>query len=219
MRANRGSQRPDSTRCRQACRTPGVPRIEGLGALLGPGHVESGIDRQVPAPMCLYRHVSSITPESRALRDAFARFPTGVTIVTALDPEARAVGITISSFNTVSLQPPLALWSLSQQSSHRSAFYPGSAHVIQVLAEDQEALARQFASRVEDRFQGVATQQGSSRVPMLSGCAAYFECLTEACHPAGDHVIILSRIHRHRHEGRPPLVFHGSAFTRLMPSA
>ena len=157
-----------------------------------------------------------MSTDSRALRDAFARFPTGVTVVTALDPLDKPIGVTISSFNSVSLHPPLALWSLAQQSSNRNAFFLGSAHVIHVLAENQSALAKQFSSRMHDRFQGVEIELNEHRVPMVTGCSAYFECSTEACYPAGDHVIVVSRIQKFHHHARPPLVFHGSTFKRLV---
>ncbi len=136
-------------------------------------------------------------------------------MVTSLDPTGTPIGVTISSFNTVSLHPPLALWSLSQQSSNRSAFFLGSAHVIHVLAEDQAPVAQQFASRLHNRFQGLDLELSEHKVPMLQGCSAYFECRTEACYPAGDHVIVVSRIQKYRHSERAPLVFHGSGFTRL----
>ena len=156
-----------------------------------------------------------MTVDSRALRDAYARFPTGVTVVTALAPSDKPIGITISSFNTVSLHPPLVLWSLAQHSTNRHAFYLGSAHVIHVLADDQAALAKQFSSRMHDRFHGLATLPNEHLVPMLPDCAAYFECSTEACYPAGDHVIVLSRILQFRHTTRSPLVFCAGQFSSL----
>jgi flavin reductase (DIM6/NTAB) family NADH-FMN oxidoreductase RutF len=142
-----------------------------------------------------------------------------VTVVTALDHMDRAIGITISSFNTVSLHPPLVLWSLAQKSSNLNAFYLGSAHVIHVLAEPQEALAKLFSSKIEDRFKELDIQMNEHKVPMIAGCAAYFECTTEACYPAGDHVIVVSRIKHHRHNEQVPLAFYAGAFARLAPAA
>ncbi len=157
----------------------------------------------------------ALSSDQRALRDAFSRFPTGVTIVTALDHSDKPVGVTISSFNTVSLHPPLVLWSLAQNSSRLNAFYMGSAHVIHVLAEPQAALAKLFSSRTEDRFKGLETQLSEHRIPMLPDCAAYFECTTEACYPAGDHVIVVSRIKQYRHDAQAPLLFFAGDFARV----
>jgi flavin reductase (DIM6/NTAB) family NADH-FMN oxidoreductase RutF len=156
-----------------------------------------------------------LSSDQRALRDAFSRFPTGVTVVTALDHVDKPIGITISSFNTVSLHPPLVLWSLAQKSSSLSSFYMGSAHVIHVLAQPQAGLAKLFSSRVEDRFKGLDTQVSEHNIPMLSGCAAYFECTTEACYPAGDHVIVVSRIKQFRFDEQAPLLFFAGDFARL----
>jgi flavin reductase (DIM6/NTAB) family NADH-FMN oxidoreductase RutF len=150
--------------------------------------------------------------DQRALRDAFSRFPTGVTVVTARDHLDRPIGVTISSFNTVSLHPPLVLWSLAQKSSSLNAFYMGSAHVIHVLAEPQAALAKLFSSKIEDRFKGLETDFNGHGIPMLTGCAAYFECTTEACYPAGDHVIVVSRIKEYRHDEQSPLLFFAGEF-------
>jgi flavin reductase (DIM6/NTAB) family NADH-FMN oxidoreductase RutF len=153
--------------------------------------------------------------DQRALRDAFSRFPTGVTVVTALDHNDRPIGVTISSFNTVSLHPPLVLWSLAQKSSSLNAFYMGSAHVIHVLAEPQASLAKLFSSKVDDRFKGLNTELNEQKIPMLPGCAAYFECTTEACYPAGDHVIVVSRIKHYRHDEQAPLLFFAGDFAQL----
>jgi flavin reductase (DIM6/NTAB) family NADH-FMN oxidoreductase RutF len=156
-----------------------------------------------------------LSTDQRALRDAFSRFPTGVTVVTALDHASKPIGVTISSFNTVSLSPPLVLWSLAQRSSNLNAFYMGSAHVIHVLAEPQAALAKLFSSKIEDRFKGLDTELNEHKVPMLSGCAAYFECTTEACYPAGDHVIVVSRIKHYRHDEQTPLLFFAGDFAQF----
>jgi flavin reductase (DIM6/NTAB) family NADH-FMN oxidoreductase RutF len=156
-----------------------------------------------------------LSSDHRALRDAFSRFPTGVTVVTALDHSDKPLGVTISSFNTVSLHPPLVLWSLAQKSSSLNAFYMGSAHVIHVLAEPQAALAKLFSSRVEDRFKGLELELSEHKIPLLPGCSAYFECTTEACYPAGDHVIVVSRIKHFRHDEQAPLLFYAGNFATL----
>jgi flavin reductase (DIM6/NTAB) family NADH-FMN oxidoreductase RutF len=156
-----------------------------------------------------------LSSDQRALRDAYSRFPTGVTVVTALDHGDQPIGVTISSFNTVSLSPPLVLWSLAQKSSSLNAFYMGSAHVIHVLAEPQEALAKLFSSKIVNRFEGLETSLNEQKIPVLPHCAAYFECTTEACYPAGDHVIVVSRIKHFRHDHVAPLLFFAGSFATL----
>jgi flavin reductase (DIM6/NTAB) family NADH-FMN oxidoreductase RutF len=156
-----------------------------------------------------------LSTDQRALRDAFSRFPTGVTVVTALESTLKPIGITISSFNSVSLHPPLVLWSLAQKSSSLSAFYLGSSHVIHVLAENQMEMAKQFSGRMENRFQGLNVSYDEHAIPVLPGCAAQFHCVTEACYPAGDHVIIVSRIKHFEDHQRRPLLFVGGQFLKL----
>lgn len=93
-------------------------------------------------------------------------FATGVTIVTAVDANGHRVGLTANSFNSVSLAPPLVLWSLSQRAGSMPAFKRGSHYAINILAADQHALAERFASKLTDRFDGVAFHDGASGAPI-----------------------------------------------------
>ncbi len=152
----------------------------------------------------------------RAFRDALGGFATGVTVLTALAPDGQPVGVTISSFNSVSLQPPLILWSLACDSPRLEAFRRAQHYAVNVLAADQAWISDRFASRDPDRFSGVRTIAGLGGVPVLDGCLACFECSSEAHYPGGDHIIFVGRVDRFsRHEQVEPLIFHDGRYRIL----
>lgn len=140
-------------------------------------------------------------------------FATGVTIVTARAPDGRLVGLTANSFNSVSLAPPLVLWSLSQAASTMDAFRSGSHYAIHILAADQQELALRFATRGVDRFAGQTLTTGVCGAPLLQGCVATFECFNRSRHVEGDHVIFVGEVERCSHrDGVSPLLYHGGKF-------
>ncbi len=145
-------------------------------------------------------------------------FATGVTIVTALDAEGRPVGLTANSFNSVSIAPPLVLWSLSLQAGSMPAFEQGSHYAVHILAAEQHALAERFASKDLDRFNGVAFASGTHGVPILDGAAAVFECFNRSRYEEGDHVIFVGEVERcTRQAGAHPLIFHGGRYFTELP--
>jgi flavin reductase (DIM6/NTAB) family NADH-FMN oxidoreductase RutF len=140
-------------------------------------------------------------------------FATGVTIVTARAPDGGLVGLTANSFNSVSLSPPLVLWSLSQAASSMAAFRTGSHYAINILGADQQALAQRFATRHEDRFADVAFVEGQSGAPLLTGTVASFECFNRSRYVEGDHVIFVGEVECCNHQsGASPLLYHGGKF-------
>ena len=140
-------------------------------------------------------------------------FATGVTIVTAHTPAGALIGLTANSFNSVSINPPLVLWSLSQAASSMTALSSGSHYAINILAADQKELAERFASRQEDRWKGVLFTIGASGAPLLTGAAATFECFNRSRYEEGDHVIFVGEVERCSHRaGAAPLLFHGGRF-------
>lgn len=153
---------------------------------------------------------------SREFRNALGRFATGVTVITALDPAGTPIGVTISSFNSVSLDPPLVLWSLALNSPRLDAFRQAGRYAINVLAADQRGLSNRFASRTDDRFADVPVHAGLGGAPLIDGCCAWFECSHEACYPGGDHLIFVGRVERFaRGESTSPLVFFDGAYCWL----
>ncbi len=146
-------------------------------------------------------------------RASLAMFATGVTIVTARTPDGELVGLTANSFNSVSLSPPLVLWSLSQAASSMAALTRGSHYAINILAADQKELAERFAGKRDDRWQGVAFTEGVAGAPLLNGAVASFECFNRSRYQEGDHVIFVGEVERCCHrEGAAPLLYHGGKF-------
>ena len=149
-------------------------------------------------------------PEFRLCLGMFA---TGVTIVTARTPAGELVGLTANSFNSVSLNPPLVLWSLSRAASAMSTLSASTHYAINILAADQKELAIRFAGKREDRWTNVQFTQGASGAPLLSGATATFECFNRSRYEEGDHVIFVGEVERCSHQtGAAPLLFHGGRF-------
>ncbi len=146
-------------------------------------------------------------------RGALGMFATGVTIVTARTAQGQVIGLTANSFNSVSLTPPLVLWSLARAAASLAVFSTGSHYAINILAADQKALAERFASRGADRFSGVAFDEGAGGAPLLHGAAASFECFNRSRYEEGDHVIFVGEVERCRaRAGASPLLFHGGRY-------
>ena len=153
---------------------------------------------------------------SQELRTGFASFATGVTVITCLDVDGQAHGITISSFNTVSLEPPLILWSLSKRSRLMPYFEVGHPQLIHVLERSQEDLAMHFAKVKENQFDGVSHQAIASGLEQINGCVAYYECETVSVHTGGDHNIIVAKVLSLKNDpDREPLIFARSKFLGL----
>jgi flavin reductase (DIM6/NTAB) family NADH-FMN oxidoreductase RutF len=149
-------------------------------------------------------------PEFRA---ALGMFATGVTIVTARAADGQVIGLTANSFNSVSLTPPLVLWSLSRAAASMAVFSAGSHYAINVLAAEQKPLAERFGMRGVDRWSGVTFDQGAGGAPLLHGAAATFECFNRSRYEEGDHIIFVGEVERCSHRaGASPLLFHGGRY-------
>ncbi len=150
---------------------------------------------------------------STEFRTALGMFATGVTIVTARAADGTLIGLTANSFNSVSLSPPLVLWSLSRAAGSLAAFSTGSHYAIHILSAEQQELARQFATQGVERFAGVDYASGANGTPLLAGVAARFECFNRSRYEEGDHVILVGEVERCTHTpGASPLLFHGGRF-------
>ncbi|MFC3069642.1 flavin reductase family protein [Phenylobacterium soli] len=154
--------------------------------------------------------------DTRAFRDALGAFATGVTVITTVDRDGVPAGVTSSSFNSVSLCPPMVLWSLGRASRSLAAFQGSQRFAVHVLQAGQEPLAAQFASKAQDKFAGLRWSLSDHGTPDLRDCAARFECRTAAEHDGGDHVLILGKVLDLRlAKDAAPLVFHRGAFRAL----
>lgn len=146
-------------------------------------------------------------PEAlRAFRQSLGQFATGVAIVTA-HAKGQSVGVTVNSFSSVSLDPPLVLWSIAKTSQSHPIFAVAQHFVVHVLTADQMELASRFARSGPEKFAGLESVAGPGGAPLLDGCAAVFECETGARHEAGDHTILIGRVQSYRHQDTPLLLF------------
>jgi flavin reductase (DIM6/NTAB) family NADH-FMN oxidoreductase RutF len=162
-------------------------------------------------------HNACMTMLTSEFRTALGQFATGVTIVTTRTVDGLYVGLTASSFNSVSLTPPLVLWSLARSASAFEAFQACSHYAIHVLAADQGALAQRFATKGIDRFANLTLGAGLGGAPILEGTTAVFECTNHSRHEGGDHLIFVGRVERcTQHLNAAPLIYHrGEFFTQL----
>jgi 3-hydroxy-9,10-secoandrosta-1,3,5(10)-triene-9,17-dione monooxygenase reductase component len=150
--------------------------------------------------------------EKLQFRNALGAFATGVTIVTTRDENGRDVGLTANSFNSVSLDPPLVLWSLAKTSLSLAAFTQCAHFAVHILSADQVALSDQFARRGREKFEGLQLERGESDIPLLTGCTARFRCRTAYQYEGGDHIIFVGEVISFDHSALPPLVFHGGSY-------
>lgn len=153
----------------------------------------------------------------RQFRNALGAFATGVTIVTTRTRAGVDVGLTANSFNSVSLEPPMVLWSLAKSARSLPAFLESSYFAVHVLSAVQEELSHTFARRGAEKFSGLAIERGRGDIPLLDGCSARFQCRTAVKYEGGDHVVFIGEVESFDHFDRPPLVFHGGRYAQATP--
>lgn len=157
--------------------------------------------------------------DPKQFRQALGAFTTGVTIVTTRGPEGQDYGLTANSFNSVSIDPPMVLWSINKDSSSARAFTEGSHFAVHILATDQEPLSNRFAKSGADKFADLDLQRGPSEIPLLDGCSARFQCKTTYQYEGGDHIILVGEVLAFDRFDKAPLVFHSGGYRRLVPPA
>ena len=150
--------------------------------------------------------------DPRELRRALAGFPTGVTVVTARAADGALAGVTVNSFCSVSLAPPLLLWCLSKTAPSCAVFTGASHFAIHVLAADQQHFSKRFSSPAEDKFAGLDWREGLGGAPLLDGTVATFECRSADRHDGGDHLILVGEVERYVSSARHPLLFHAGDY-------
>jgi len=155
--------------------------------------------------------------DSRQFRSALAQFATGVTVICAPAGERRYVGFTANSFNSVSLAPPLILWSLACEADCLAAFEATERYTVNVLAAEQVALAHRFSRPHADRFAGVDYRLGWADAPLIAGCVSWFECRHHSRQQAGDHVIFVGEVVTCERSTGRGLVFHHGHFGTTTP--
>lgn len=154
--------------------------------------------------------------ETKAFRRALGNFATGVTIVTAAAGDRKA-GVTANSFNSVSLEPPLVLWSIDKRSSSQQVFERSDHFAVNILAADQIELSNRFARPQDDKFVGIEHTTGEGGAPLFADCAARFQCAKKARIDGGDHWILLGEVLMFEDFGRSPLLYHQGAYSTVLP--
>lgn len=171
--------------------------------------------------MCRTERMDGLTARSgkrvdpAAYRAVLGRFVTGITVMTVGGERGSRTGVTANSFNTVSLDPPMILWSLDLKAPSLAEFRANDHFGVNILAADQRDLALKFARPAEDKFAGVDTHEGLNGAPLIHGAAAHIECRVAHRYPGGDHEIIVGEVLRMNGSDRLPLVFHGGKFCSL----
>lgn len=150
--------------------------------------------------------------DRRDFRRALGQFATGVTVVTARASDGRKIGVTVNSFSSVSLNPPLILWSLARQAPSFSDFTNCTHFAVNVLEVKQHHLSRQFSTPLPDKFAGVDFAEGKAGVPIVSGAIAQFVCRKVKLYDGGDHVILLGEVEEYKYNDGEPLVFHSGRY-------
>ncbi len=171
------------------------------------------MDVQTPHPFRQLPTFAALpASDARHFRACLGSFATGVTVVTAIAADGRRVGLTVNSFNSLSLEPALVLWSLGLGSRSLEAFQSAKHFAVNILAADQLDTARAFSRSGVDRFEGIETHPGLANVPLLEGALAWFECETRVQHRHGDHVLFIGEVLRCARVPGEGLVFQDGAF-------
>lgn len=156
--------------------------------------------------------------DDRLFRRALGEFATGVAIVTARGSGEELIGMTMSSFNSVSIDPPLVLFSVDRKARSLPSMLAAKGYAINILARDQENISNQFARALSNKWDQVKTSIGHAEAPLITGALAHFECEPYAHHDGGDHIIFVVRVVRHTaHSGQPaPLIFFRGRYRDLV---
>jgi 3-hydroxy-9,10-secoandrosta-1,3,5(10)-triene-9,17-dione monooxygenase reductase component len=156
---------------------------------------------------------TAATFDTREFRRALGTFPTGVAVVTTRAASGAFVGLTINSFTSVSLEPPLVLWALNATSPNLGAFDRAPYFAVNILAEDQVELSKRFAAPVGNKFARLEVHAGLEDMPLIAGCAAHLQCRTYARHNGGDHVLFIGHVERFGYDSQKrPLVFYSGRY-------
>jgi flavin reductase (DIM6/NTAB) family NADH-FMN oxidoreductase RutF len=155
--------------------------------------------------------------DSRELRRVLGAFVTGVTVVTTTDDEGEFHGVTANSFGSVSLDPPLVLWSQAVKTHSHPVFFKAERFAVNVLAEDQMELSNRFAKSSQEKFAGLEVDIGLGGIPLLRGCNAWLQCRAVSRLPGGDHTIYIAEVESIARAVGRPLVYGNGQYLRTGP--
>lgn len=156
-----------------------------------------------------------MTIDATSFRQALGQFGSGVTVVTTRSPEGQPLGLTVTAFSSVSLDPPLVLVSVDARSEANSGFRSSGIFSVSILAEGQAPVSRQFARPGSDKFTRVALETGQNGLPLVAGALVHLECTVRSAHPEGDHILYVGEIRHIAVRPGRPLVYHRGAYRRL----
>lgn len=162
---------------------------------------------------------STTSFNARDFRQTLGKFATGVTIITTRAADGSPVGITVNSFNSVSLDPPMVLWSIAKTAHSRAAFSDSGFWNVHILASQQEALSNRFARAGEDKFQALALELGETPAPLIPGCSARFQCRTVHQYEGGDHIIFVGEVLAYDRSMLPPLLYVTGSYATALSHA
>lgn len=161
---------------------------------------------------------SAADADQRSLRNLMGQFATGVTVITTVTPDGRAIGLTANSFSSVSLEPALVLWSLDRRSPNLEIFKSASHFAINILGAGQQELSNRFARPAENKFEGVDAWCLDDKVMVLEDSLATLVCRNTLQYEGGDHLIFIGEIERYDVNPGQPLVFQGGQYQSLQIS-
>jgi 3-hydroxy-9,10-secoandrosta-1,3,5(10)-triene-9,17-dione monooxygenase reductase component len=156
---------------------------------------------------------------ARDFRQTLGKFATGVTIITTRAADGAPVGITVNSFNSVSLDPPMVLWSIAKTAHSRAAFSENGFWNVHILASQQEDLSNRFARAGEDKFHGLTLEPGETPAPLIPGCSARFQCRTVHQYEGGDHIIFVGEVIAYDRSMMPPLLYVTGSYATALSHA
>ena len=157
--------------------------------------------------------------EARAFRNSLGLFATGVCVVTALTPEGEPIGLTINSFSSVSLNPPLILWSLDRGSDTMPVFDAAASFTVNVLGDDAQEMSQRLSRKGQHRLHDGEWTPGATGAPVLAAAIAHFDCVETARYDGGDHVILVGEVKAHAHkDGAHPLLYYRGRYRELAPA-
>jgi len=156
--------------------------------------------------------------DPRTFRRSLGEFATGVAVITAQGSGEELIGMTMSSFNSVSIEPPLVLFSVDRRANSLPAMLEAKGFAVNVLAREQEDISNRFARALSDKWSAVKRAVGYAQAPLITGALAHFECAPYANYDGGDHVIFVVRVVRHAvRAGNPaPLIFFRGRYCDLV---
>lgn len=154
--------------------------------------------------------------DTRKFRNALGCFATGVAVITARAEGQQPIGITVNSFSSVSLDPPLILWSLDKKSDTMPVFAAVETFTVNILRDDHREVSSRLSKQGDHSLEGLMTRIGENGLPALEGAMAHFECKVYARHDAGDHIILLGEVmHYEYSEDGKPLLYHRGGYQGL----